>query len=807
MKAAGSARERISQSPRFFFFVILFLIVASYSNTLHSPTVLDDDDAVLQSSKMYLDDLSFTSIAELSRTRFGIARFIPLLSFSLNHYFGGGRIIDYHLTNIAIHITTFLFFYLFLRKLLAFHRANNNSDALSYLPEPLFIALAVGLWALSPVQTNAVTYLVQRMTALCALFYVAALFFYLRGRQESRLAKSIPNFSLAGLCALGAFMSKENSATLPIAIIMVELFFVSPHASVCLLKQLKQIKLRYWAIVGSLILLTIPLAEGSFRAYIDGFGMRHFTVWERLMTEGRVVVWYISLLLLPLPSRMNLDHDFPISHSLIEPWGTLPSLVLISALLVTALKFKKINPLYSFGVLWFFLNLVIESTFIPLEIIFEHRLYLPSMGFFVAIAAVIPVIARYLNHQLKITNNIEILFLCILILLSSMSILTTFRNSTWYDVFTIYEDCYLKSPDKPRSIANMGLAYAKSGDQDKAMAFFYEAISKGKVFNEEYVSSANNILTSLLTENKSKEAMIEGERLYKNIPARANLVGMPNFLYTLALAYQRNNKLEFALEAFKEALKTRSDQSKDLYIYDGIVSICREISQEKFASSLNQVTYPFEAELYAFDKVFNVAIESRDYKFAGLALEKIKELSSEKFIELSLVLDDQQAKSQRSAASSDINQHRRMLNDSRYRNNIKIISFINKHYPPLKFVARNLLSTMARDYPEDPFVREMYVGANYDDFLSSADSISKIDDLTEKYSDFPPILSLAAKLYMVKGDRDKALATITTLLNIYPAHPHWLYWEQVITKFRTQNKGNKRNNDGTKIGNSSSAGL
>lgn len=388
-----------------------------------------------------------------------------------------------------------------------------------------------------------------------------------------------------------------------------------------------------------------------------------------------------------------------------------------------------------------------------------------------------------------------------------MSILTTFRNKTWYNEFTIYRDSYLKSPNKPRTIANMGLAYAKSGDEDKARRLFYEAISKGTRFSEEYVASANNILTSLIKENKYEEAMIEGERLYKNIPPNANIIGMPTFLYTLGLVYQKNQKLELALESFKEALRLRNDPTKYLYIYDATLSIAIEISQEKSRQNLVKIKSKNEDILFGLETLFNVAMECRDYKLAIAALAKIKDISPGKHQELSATIDDITKRNNKSLSISDIAQHKNYITDSHYRNKIKSMSFINKHYFPLKFLARNILTTMKSDYPDDPFVLELHVGTNYIDYLTSPEKITEVDNLIKKHSDFPPLLSLSAKLYLATGDNEKALATISRLLDIYPAHPHWLYWEQMKTKLNMKKNENRKKNDGTQIGHDPSAGL
>ncbi len=112
---------------------------------------------------------------------------------------------------------------------------------------------------------------------------------------------------------------------------------------------------------------------------LNDFSKNEFTIAQRALTQLRVVIYYISLLFYPHPSRLNLDYDFPLSYSLINPITTLPSLVLILGLVALGLYLAKKQRLISFCIFWFLGNLVVESSVIPLAIIFEHRLYMPSM--------------------------------------------------------------------------------------------------------------------------------------------------------------------------------------------------------------------------------------------------------------------------------------------------------------------------------------------------------------------------------------------------------------------------------------------
>ncbi|MBU0482281.1 MAG: tetratricopeptide repeat protein [Proteobacteria bacterium] len=693
---------------------------------------------------------------------------------------------DYHLTNICIHLFTFLIFWFFLQKLLYFYQRKNKNDILNPLPAPFFIAIAAGLWVLNPVQTNSVTYIVQRMTSLCALFYLATLAFYLSGRQESILYKKVLFFSLTVTCALCAFMSKETSITLPLAIIMLEYYFISQDFIIDFLKKIKPV---YWVISFVLILLIIPLAEEPFRNLVlNGYRMRTFSIWERLLTESRVVVWYISLLFYPIPSRMNLDHDFTISSSLLDPISTLLAILIIGGTILFAFITTRRNPLLSFGILWFFLNLIIESTIIPLEIVFEHRLYLPSIGLFIAIAHIIAKTIETIQTKYHHIDIKGVAIVIIIMLLSFNSILTTIRNNDWYNIFTIYEDCYKKSPDKPRTIANLGLAYGQMGDQEKARRYFREAIDKGDTFNEEYISSVNNIITSYLNDNMTQEALSEGEKLFKNIPPNANMIGLPTMYYTLGIAYQKNQKPELALESFKEALKSRSNKHKEQYIYNALSLILSEIADSSTSEIFSPQHKNNTKRAYVMENMFHIAVDARDYFLAKSALDALKEIDENKFNSLGIFLNEEKTRNTEAKFDSDINNHSLFQSDVSYRVLISTVNFINRHYSPLKFMARNILEILKKKYPDDRFVWELSLGMNFQGHISDTNKIETINKIVEKYNDFPPILSLSAKLYMVVGENNKALESINRLLEIYPDHPHWLYWEQARTKLRMKMK-------------------
>ena len=137
-------------------------------------------------------------------------------------------------------------------------------------------------------------------------------------------------------------------------------------------------------LAGALFFLS---AQQPFGTYSASLTTRPFTPFERLLTQPGVLLFYLSLLLYPSPARLSIDHSFPLSTSLLQPWTTLPAILAVAGLIVLGIASRKRWPLLSLAILFYFINHAVESSFIPLELVFEHRNYLPSFFLFLPVAA------------------------------------------------------------------------------------------------------------------------------------------------------------------------------------------------------------------------------------------------------------------------------------------------------------------------------------------------------------------------------------------------------------------------------------
>jgi len=325
-------------------------------------------------------------------------------------------------------------------------------------------AIVAFVWLVHPLHTQSVIYVVQRMNSLAACFYLGALCLYIRGRLVPERKLRIIYFISAVFSWILALGCKEIAATLPIIIIIYEWFFF---------QQLNRSWLRERAIVWGVLLLVFGLialyflGDSPIQNILSGYRARDFTLLERQLTQFRVIALYLSLIFLPLPGRMNLEHHFTKSISLFEPITTLITFFLIIGLVALAVVMSKRSRLLAFCILWFFIHLAIESSIIPLEMAFEHRTYLPCFGIIMFAVLVI-------WHKLPSVFNLRYALAAAVVLLLSTATVT--RSFVWQSELTLWTDCVNKSPNKARSHGNLCYALIKADELNEAKAECFAAV-------------------------------------------------------------------------------------------------------------------------------------------------------------------------------------------------------------------------------------------------------------------------------------------------------------------------------------------
>jgi protein O-mannosyl-transferase len=351
-----------------------------YSNTFAVPFLFDDRPNITLNPNVQIKVLTWDRIETLIKYTYRESiRVFAYFTFALNYYFGEFDLFGYHLVNLIVHVFSGIFLYGFLYLTLNLPSLREKYGPLSY-KVALFASL---IFIAHPIQTQSVTYIVQRMASMAGMFYLLTFVLYIRGRLSKGKARCFWFGGGIVTYLLGVF-SKENVAILPFFIVLYEFYFfqdfdLSPKG-----KKVLSVLIGALLVLGAFGLLL--WGRRYIQVTIDGYQMRSFTMGERVLTQFRIVLYYLSLLIYPHPSRLNLDYDFPVSKSILDPASTLISMVVVLGLIGYSLWTAKKRPVLSFCILWYFGNLVIESSIFPLEMVFEHRLYLPSIGPFILFA-------------------------------------------------------------------------------------------------------------------------------------------------------------------------------------------------------------------------------------------------------------------------------------------------------------------------------------------------------------------------------------------------------------------------------------
>lgn len=375
--------------PPILLVLALMATFIAYRPGLSGPFVFDDGINVVNNSHIKIHDLSLNSLSEaaFSIPSGLLMRPISMSSFALNYYFDSdpSSTFSLKLTNLVIHLFNGLALFFFIRKLMALYRERRQPGLPSTYPEWLALAVA-SAWLLHPLNLTSVLYVVQRMTSLATLFTLLGLITYLWGR--ARLFNGQRGSISAILASLLVFaplaiLSKENGALLPFFMLAIELTLFKFETAA---PAARRFLIGFFAACTLLPVLAFVVYLAQHPDWVlAGYIRRDFTLAERLMTESRVIWFYLRLIVLPSVSQMGMYHDdIAISRHLLDPFITLPALLSTFALLGSTWLLRRRMPLAAFGILFFLVGHSMESTFLSLEIAHEHRNYLPMAGILLA---------------------------------------------------------------------------------------------------------------------------------------------------------------------------------------------------------------------------------------------------------------------------------------------------------------------------------------------------------------------------------------------------------------------------------------
>lgn len=424
---------------------VFLACVAAYAPALQGPFFFDDTSNLLQNPLLRIDGLFFDDwrAAIISNDSGPLHRPVAMATFAANHVVAGGfSMLQFKGTNLALHLLTGLLVYCLSRALL---RAPALEGRLPADPARLALA-AAAIWLLHPLHVSTVLYVVQRMAQLSTLFSLLGLLVFCRYRARwAESGASAGELIAAGLWLVlitaAATLSKENGALLPWLIVVVEVtLYRGAWAGG---RRPALARLAWVALVLPLVLVcgVLLLAPDLVLA---GYAGREFGPGERLLTQGRLLWHYLGWVLLPNITAMGFFHDdIALSRGLLSPLTSGLSLLAWAVAVATAVRLRATFPLLLFALLFYLVGHAMESSILPLEMVFEHRNYLPSVG--LCLLAV--VLVYQLAARLRAIRP-PVLLLVALIVVTAQLVL---RVQAWTDELSLARFNVVNHPESPRA--------------------------------------------------------------------------------------------------------------------------------------------------------------------------------------------------------------------------------------------------------------------------------------------------------------------------------------------------------------------
>jgi len=594
---------------------IFILTALIYWPGIKGPFLFDDATNILNNSTLEVRTLDPSNlyIAAISGDAGPLKRPVAMLSFALNYYFAGSHLASaYKITNIIILcISALLLFTLNLQLFKQLAITTNNPKY--HLNAFWYATITCIIWTSHPINLTSVLYIVQRMTSLSTFFSLGCIIFYLSARNHwlhhAASWRVISLFIASITSLLLALFSKENAVVTPLLILLIELIlYLKEKPWSHIQKAPKQLQLIGLGILTvfflGILLWAIDYASG-------GFNSRPFTMLERVLTESRILCFYISLILIPRINSFGLFHDdIALSSSLFSPWTTITSITFILGLLTIAFYYRKRNPLFALGVGWFFIGHLLESTFFPLEIAHEHRNNLPSIGIIIAAISLIP--ANLITSK-KVTLGVFFVTL-------TFGSITYLRAHQWSNKL---DQAYFEAihhPNSPSAQYTYSSIALREGKINEAFSAIQKAIALSPteaaflIHFQRYLAQGG---IETPPEIQKKTLLII--RDYRITPT-SELV-----LDKLTDCFAQNSCLRLLpnyLEWIEEILKKKPNNSF-YHLLKGKASFA--IGDEKTAIRHLTKAHSLDKKyLQPLFEIFNIHIKNKDYKKASLILKQLK---------------------------------------------------------------------------------------------------------------------------------------------------------------------------------------
>lgn len=520
--------------------IIIALTVAAYINSFDNSFHLDDRYAILE------DELirNLTNLPEILKNIF--ARPILRATFALNYHIGGTEVFGYHITNLFLHIVAALLVYVIARSLLTYSR---EKDTLRYMP-----LIAALIFALHPVQTGSVTYIASRSSVLMAIFFMISIIIFIRAHGRSGDSADLPKNTdeepvktryilyivAAFLLAVGV---KQTALILPLTVLVV--LYALHGLNLSMIKTHQRTLLTLFGVF-ALFLLTRYLSAPGVLPSDSRIEEGVLSAYPYLLTELNVIaLHYSKWILLPFGGP-HIDPDIVAEFSIFDI-STLTSIALIAVALYAAVRLRKMHPIASLGILWFFITLAPASSLIPLgDVAAERRLYLPLTGVALTSAYVLALISKRIGGR-RITAAYSIIFI-------GFIYLTFASNNIWQNEMTLWDHGVKKSPDKVRALNNRAWGHYLEGDLTGAKKLYANLITRFP----EYPYAYHNLGGIYLEEGSLNAAIREYQTAVRLRPELAH------FRESLGAAYDRAGLFKLGVVEFEKAIELGGESPKRL---------------------------------------------------------------------------------------------------------------------------------------------------------------------------------------------------------------------------------------------------
>jgi len=517
--------------------LIAFIAICIYSNSFDCSFHFDDQHSIVENYCIHRFDLK-----QIFSTS---TRPVLDVTLALNYYFGKLGVFGYHLVNLMLHVFNGVMLFFIIRKTVSMPSAqcgvSERAYRISLYASLIFIA--------HPIQTQAVTYIISRSSVMATSFYLVSMMLFVLSVQKN----SLSYLAGAWLVSCLGMGTKPIVATLPAALVLYDYYFIADGRIRPVLRRYKT-----HLVMFSSLLVVFAL---NFKDLQSSLAMRQteavltpvngtITSIQYFMTQLHVVTYYIKLLFMPV--GLNLDYVWPIVR---KPDLTTAGLfLLLAGILVLGIRLFRKDRVLSFGIVWFFLTLSVTSSFVVIfDVIFEHRLYLPSIGFAVCCASLISRISVWFQACGKKREQVMqkchtgkmIEYTVISVLVASMAVLGYYRNFVWKDDCTLWTDVIQKAPENGRAYSNLSVWYRKNARIEDSI----QLIEKSMALLPDAIEPHINLGTCYLDLKMPEKALAEFET------AVSLGFANPRAFTNMALACAMLGRLDQAIEACRQALR------------------------------------------------------------------------------------------------------------------------------------------------------------------------------------------------------------------------------------------------------------